>query len=107
MHRAGADFVMSYASMGSNSIFNIIEGQDVLMLAEGLNVFNHKVNESLAGKSLKESDIRQKTGCTVIALQENGDMVINPEPDTVLKKDQEVILIGKFEGERLFNQLYI
>lgn len=107
MHRAGADFVMSYASMGANSIFNIIEGQDVLMLAEGLNVFNHRVTDSLAGKSLKESDIRQKTGCTVIALREDGEMFINPEPDTVLQKDQEIILIGKFEGERLFNQLYI
>ena len=107
LHRAGADFVMSYASMGANTIFNIMEGQDLLMLAEGVNIFNHKVEKSLAGKTLIESNIRQKTGCTVIAIKKKGDMIINPEPDTVLKQGQEIILIGQFEGETQFRELYI
>ena len=106
LHRAGADFVMSYASMGANSIFNILEGQDVLMLAEGLNIFNHKVERELAGKSLIESDIRKKTGCTVIAMKQEGEMVVNPTPDSVLKEGQEIILIGQLEGESKFNKLY-
>lgn len=107
LHRAGADFVMSYASMGANTIFNIMEGQDVLMLAEGVNIFNHKVEKSLAGKTLIESDIRQKTGCTVIAIKKNGDMTINPDPECKLKKGQEIILIGQFEGETQFRELYV
>ncbi|CAN5273460.1 potassium channel protein [soil metagenome] len=107
LHRAGADFVMSYASMGANSIFNILEGQDVLMLAEGLNIFNHKVGKYLAGKSLIESDIRKETGCTVIAMKQDGVMVVNPSPDSVLTKDQEIILIGKFESESKFKEIYV
>lgn len=107
MHRAGADFVMSYASMGANSIFNILEGQDVLVLAEGLNIFNHKVNHSLADKSLIESDIRNKTGCTVVAIKcKDEGMMVSPEPDRVLKQDQEIILIGSAEGETAFNTAY-
>ncbi|MEX2462910.1 MAG: NAD-binding protein, partial [Balneolaceae bacterium] len=99
MHRAGADFVMSYASMGANSIFNILEGQDVLILAEGLNIFNHKVNHTLDNKSLIDSDIRNKTGCTVVAIKCKDDgMVVSPEPQRVLKLDQEIILIGSSEG---------
>ena len=39
LHRAGADFVMSYASMGANAIYNVLEKGDVVMLAEGLHVF--------------------------------------------------------------------
>lgn len=107
LHRAGADFVMSYASMGANSIFNILEGQDVLMLAEGLNIFNHKVGKYLAGKTLIESDIRKKTGCTVIAMRKNGEMVVNPSPDSVLKENQEIILIGQFESESKFKEAYV
>jgi len=106
LHRAGADFVMSYASMGANTIFNILEGQDVLLLAEGVSIFNRSITKKLAGKSLIESNIRQQTGCTIIAIQE-GDMIINPHPETKLKKDQEIILIGKFEGEEKFNKLYM
>lgn len=107
MHRAGADFVMSYASMGANSIFNILEGQEVLVLAEGLNIFNHKVNQTLADKSLIESDIRKKTGCTVVAIKcKDEGMIVSPEPDRVLKLNQEIILIGSSEGETDFNTTY-
>ncbi|PWN05726.1 potassium channel family protein [Rhodohalobacter mucosus] len=107
MHRAGADFVMSYATMGANSIFNILEGQDVLTLAEGLNIFNHKVKETLAGKSLIESDIRKETGCTVLAINcNNKGMLVSPAPDHRMKAGEELILIGSPEGENDFNYRY-
>jgi voltage-gated potassium channel len=107
LHRAGADFVMSYASMGANIIFNILEGQDVLMLAEGVNFFHRKVSKKLAGKTLIESNIRQETGCSVIAIQEQDEMIVNPEPEYKLKQDQDMILIGRFEGESKFNQVFM
>jgi len=107
LHRAGADFVMSYASMGANIIFNILEGQDVLMLAEGVNIFHRKVSKNLAGKSLIESNIRQETGCSVIAIQAQDEMIINPDPEYKLKQNQDIILIGKFEGESKFNKIYM
>jgi voltage-gated potassium channel len=107
MHRAGADFVMSYATMGANSIFNILEGQDVLTLAEGLNIFNHKVNETLAGKSLIKSDIRKETGCTVMAIKcETEGMLVSPPPDRVMKKGEELIIIGSSDGENEFNRRF-
>src|SRR5690606_4467455 len=31
LHKAGADFVMSYASMGANAIFNVLKRDDVVM----------------------------------------------------------------------------
>lgn len=107
MHRAGADFVMSYASMGANAFFNILEGQDVMVLAEGLNVFNHRINKKLAGKSISQSSIRQDTGCTVIAINcEDDSMQINPTPDTALELGREIVLIGSFEAEYAFNDKY-
>ena len=107
MHRAGADFVMSYASMGANSIFNILEGQDVLVLAEGLNIFNHKINETLANKSLIESNIRKETGCTIVAIKcKDQGMIVSPKPDRVLKMNQDIILIGSSDGETAFTSKY-
>ena len=52
LHRAGADFVMSYASLGANAIFNFLKNEDTWMLAEGLNIFRLKAPESLVGKNL-------------------------------------------------------
>jgi voltage-gated potassium channel len=39
LHRAGADFVLSYASMGATTIYNLIKRGRVLTIAEGLDVF--------------------------------------------------------------------
>jgi Trk K+ transport system NAD-binding subunit len=107
MHRAGADFVMSYATMGAGTIFNILEGQEVMVLAEGLQIFNHRVNASLAGRTLRETEIRKKTGCSVIAVDcENYEMEVNPRPGRKLVKGEEIALIGSTEGEKKFKQLF-
>ncbi|MCP4672714.1 MAG: potassium channel protein, partial [Desulfobacula sp.] len=43
LHRAGADLVMSHASMGANTILNLLKPDKVLMFAEGLNIFRASV----------------------------------------------------------------
>ncbi|MFY9397852.1 MAG: NAD-binding protein [Desulfomonilia bacterium] len=102
LHRAGADFVMSYASLGASVIFNFLRNEDTLLLAEGLNIFNLKIPRSLEGRTLAASGIRERTGCTVVALQRQGATMINPMPDTVLTPRDELILIGTYDAEHLF-----
>ena len=106
LHRAGADFVMSYSSMGANAIYNVLEQDDVVMLAEGLDVFRYPVPRELVGKSLAESRIRERTECSVVALEHEGSVSINPPPDLALPADAELILIGTTEGEQRFVQLF-
>ncbi len=106
LHRAGADFVMSYATMGANVIFNILERNDVVMIAEGLNVFNLDTPKSLVGKTLVESNIRKDTGCSVLSIKQNGQQKINPHPDTKLTPDSGLVLIGNVEQESQFMNLY-
>lgn len=106
LHRAGADFVMSYASMGANIIFNLLKRSDILMLAEGLNAFRIRTPEALAGKTLAETGVRRKTGCSVIALNEGKNFEVNPDPFRPLPADAEIVLIGSLEAEQKFFQLY-
>ncbi|MFD2036869.1 potassium channel family protein [Belliella marina] len=106
MHRAGSDFVMSYASMGANTILNLLQRSDILMVAEGLDLIKVKVPKKLEGRSIMDSSIRKETGCTVIGIRDDVSIQINPEPDTVLKKDSEIILIGTVESENKFFEIY-
>jgi voltage-gated potassium channel len=106
LHRAGADFVMSYASMGANAIFNVLRRADVLMLAEGLTVFRVKVPPALVGKSIAESSVRNQTGCSIVALKTEGSLDINPDPHRILAQDAEIILIGIVEDENRFLKSY-
>ncbi|WP_162056315.1 potassium channel family protein [Pontibacter pamirensis] len=106
MHRAGADFVMSYASMGANTIFNLLKRSDILMVAEGLNLLKVKVPKQLAGRTIAHSSIRQETGSTVIAIRTGETTHINPDPAMVLPAEAEIILIGTVEAENKFFSMY-
>jgi Trk K+ transport system NAD-binding subunit len=106
MHRAGADFVMSYASMGANTILNLLQRSDIMMVAEGLDLIKVKVPLQLEGHTIAESSIRKETGCTIIGIRQDEQMSINPEPSMVLPKGAEIILIGTAEAENRFFELY-
>ena len=106
LHRAGADFVVSYASMGANTIINLLEKDDVVMLAEGLDVFRYPAGRTLSGQSLRDTRIREETGCSVIALETQGRTSVNPDPGTLIEEGTELILVGTPEGERRFKQRF-
>ncbi len=107
LHRAGADFVMSYASMGANSIINLLERDDVVMLAEGLDVFRYPAGKELIGRSLRDTRIREETGCSVIALETpGGGTSVNPDPKALIEEGTELILVGTADGERRFKQRF-
>jgi voltage-gated potassium channel len=95
---------MSYASMGANAVLNVLEKDDVVMLAAGLDVFRQPVPPSLVGRTLAESSIRESTGCSVVALELSSGTTtqINPSPDVPLPADAELILIGTTEAEKRF-----
>jgi Trk K+ transport system NAD-binding subunit len=107
LHRAGADFVMSYATMGANAIFNIYEENDIIMIAEGLNVFSLKTPAKIAGKTIIEADIRHNTGCSVIAYTRDGEQIINPNPTQPIPENSDLILIGETEAEDKFMKTYV
>lgn len=107
LHRAGADFVLSYASMGSDAIINLLSRSNILMVSEGLDAFAIQIPESLAGKSLAETDIRRKTGATVVALSREGRTQVNPDPGQPLPADGEMILIATDEAQAKFLKRFV
>jgi Trk K+ transport system NAD-binding subunit len=106
LHRAGADFVLSYESLGANTMFNLLDRSDVLMITEGLDVFKVKLPSSLEGKSLAESGIRAKTGCSVVALVSEGKTQFDFDPTQALSEGTEIILIGSLADENRFLEVF-
>ena len=106
LHTAGADLVMSYASMVANTILNLLKPDELLMLAEGLNIFRVVVPPTYVGKSLAESQIRTQTGCNVVAVCDPGVSCINPGPTYRFGENNELILIGSGEAESQFFKMH-
>jgi Trk K+ transport system NAD-binding subunit len=102
LHTAGADLVMSYASMAASTLLNLLKPDELLMLAEGLDIFRIGVHPALVGKTLAESQIRKQTGCNIIAVYDQEGMVLNPDPSFRFEKNHELILIGTGQAEGQF-----
>ena len=107
LHSAGADLVMSHASMAASTIINILTPGRLLMLTESLDIFRFPVPKSLTGKKLSESGIREKAMCSVIALISEGVTRINPNPLEPLKEGEEMLMIGTNEAEKAFAENYL
>jgi len=106
LRRAGADFSLSYSTMGANAIFNYLQSGEMVMLAEGLNIFKVDMPEKMCGKKISDLELRDRTGCTIVGVETDGEIVLQPEPDFVLKKVQKIILIGTLESEKKFWKRY-
>ncbi len=102
LHRAGADLVLSSASMGAHSIFNLLRDSDHLLLAEGVLVFPSPIPDSMTGRRLADCALRSETGCTIIAVESGGERVVNPPPDFILPESGKLLLIGTLEAEERF-----
>lgn len=107
LHRAGADFVMSYPVLGLDVVFSFLMKQEAIMLVEGFTLFRIAVPKPLMGVTLAESRIRQETGCSVVAIKSDGNLVINPNPFDPISEDSEIFLMGTYDNERIFFRTYL
>jgi voltage-gated potassium channel len=107
MHRAGADFVLSYASTGATEAWNELRDDSTLLLAEGLVVFRVPMPASLAGRRLGDTDIARATACTVIGVAREGECHTGADRDTTLPEDGELVLIGDEAAEQAFLRRYV
>jgi Trk K+ transport system NAD-binding subunit len=106
LYRAGADAVLSYASMGATAIWNRFRADDTVLIAEGLTVFRRPVPAALAGRRLGDTHIRRDTGCNVVAIEQSGRLVGNPSVDVVLPEGGDLVLIGDVEAEHRYLDRY-
>lgn len=107
LHAAGADLVLSLASIVSSSIVNLLAPGKVLMINEGLNIFRSPVGKSLLGKPLMGSGIRSQTHCSVVALRASGgELIANPDPNHIFEEGDELFLIGDSQAEKKFYETF-
>ncbi len=106
LHAAGCDFVVSHASLGANNILHLSKRGNILMLAEGVDVFRVKIPKALEGKNVGNTSLRSTCGCNIVGIGANGSMITNPRSDTLLSENDELILIGTVEAEEKFFRLY-
>ncbi len=106
IQRAGADFVLSYASFGVQTVFSLVQGRELVMLGEDVDLFYVPLPDALASKTLAEADIGHRTGLNVIALQEDGKIVTNPPADRRLPRNSALVALGDEDQRERFDEVF-
>lgn len=105
IHRAGADFVLSYDSLGIAALRSILKGRDLIVMGEGVDLFTVRVPERFAGQTIAGTGIGAKTGLIIIALQKGEDAITNPSAHTVIPHGAELVMIGDAEQRRALREM--
>jgi Trk K+ transport system NAD-binding subunit len=106
IYRAGADFAISYASLGVEDVFAHLHSRELLILGEGFELLSVLLPRSLAGRTLGESAIADRTGLSVIAIQQNGRIITNPPESTPLTQESELIMLGSTKSRQAFAEAF-
>ncbi|APY07690.1 potassium channel protein [Winogradskyella sp. J14-2] len=106
---AGANNVILPDKIGGDHMASLVVIPDLVEFIDNLgivgerniNIEEVKVEQlySLdAVKTIRELDLRKKTGCTVIGFKdEKGEYIVNPEADTRLVPGSKIIVLGRPE----------
>ena len=102
IHRAGADFVLSYTTLGIEAVMSILRGYEPVLLGEGVELFSIPVPPALAGKALRDSGIGSRTGFSVVGLQDGERLITQLTADVVLPRHAVLLMLGSAEQRRAF-----
>jgi Trk K+ transport system NAD-binding subunit len=106
IHRAGADFVLSYSFLGVESVFSILRSRELVLLGHGVEFFTLEMPSSLVGRSLMEAEVRGRTGLNVVALETGGKLLPGPPPGDLLPADGRLLAVGNPEQREEFAAVF-
>ena len=105
LDKVGADqVVFPERDMGQRIAHNLMSTNiiDYFEVAPDLGIIEVDVRGDLVGKSLFESNLREKYSITVIAIRRNGKISLSPSPGEKLMESDRLILVGDNSGIQRF-----
>ena len=94
LYNAGADYVLSLPSVTGEILASLILDEESILTPHDEFEFVRTSAPALTGRSLAEADIRNETGCTVVGVERDGDLLTDLGPGFVLEADDVLIAAG-------------
>ena len=115
---AGANNVIMPDKLGGDHMASLLVTPDIVEFVDMLAVDSDNAThleeiivenlpKEFLSKSIRDLDLRRKTGCTVIGFKTPGnEYLINPEADTELVSNSKLIVLGSLEQIQNLNKLF-
>ncbi|MFT6797129.1 MAG: voltage-gated potassium channel [Maribacter sp.] len=115
---AGANKVIMPDKIGGDHMASLVVMPDLITFMDKLSMEGeHTTNleevaiedfaDQVECNSLRDLDLRRKTGCTIIGyISPEGEYIINPEADLKLQPKSKVIVLGRPEQIKKLNEMF-
>jgi len=115
---AGANNVILPDKIGGDHMASLVVVPDLMEFIDNLSIvgkFNINIEEIAVEKlyntsevkTIKDLDLRRKTGCTVIGYKDDqGEYTVNPEAEIQLVPNSKIIVLGRPEQIEKLNSIY-
>ncbi|MDY8138517.1 potassium channel protein [Aquimarina sp. 2201CG5-10] len=113
---AGADNVIMPDRIGGDHMASLVVVPDLIEFLDNLSIVGRKsINieevsfedmfDDKIERTIRTIDMRSKTGCTIIGYKSpEGEYIVNPEADTVLRPGSKIVILGRPEQVNLLNK---
>lgn len=115
---AGANNVILPDKIGGDHMASLVVVPGLMEFLDNLSIVGksninieeiavEKLYNTQKPRTIKDLDLRRKTGCTIIGYKdENGEYIVNPEADLKLAPNSKIIVLGKPEQIEELNNEY-
>jgi voltage-gated potassium channel len=115
---AGADKVIMPDKIGGDHMASLVVVPDLVSFMDRLSLEGEQntnleevsiedFRDHIECKTLRDLDLRKKTGCTIIGyIKPDGTYIINPEADLPLEPRSKVIVLGRPEQIQKLNEMF-
>tara|TARA_R110002049_G_scaffold131554_9_gene290352 strand:+ start:473 stop:1495 length:1023 start_codon:yes stop_codon:yes gene_type:complete len=115
---AGANNVIMPDKIGGDHMASLVVVPGLMEFIDNLSIVGksninieeiavEKLYNTKSVKTIKDLDLRRKTGCTVIGYKnENGEYIVNPEAELELVPNSKIIVLGRPEQIEVLNSEY-
>ena len=115
---AGADNVIMPDKLGGDHMASLLVTPDIVEFVDMLaidsenathleEIFVENLPKEFLSKSIRDLDLRRKTGCTVIGFKTaDNEYLINPAADTQLVSTAKLIVLGSLDQIKNLNKLF-
>jgi Trk K+ transport system NAD-binding subunit len=105
LYRAGADYVLSLSTVSGRLLASHLLDEEVLRPETQVDLVRTEAPE-LVGLTVAEADVRARTGCTVVAVERDDDLLTTVGPDTRVVAGDTLVVGGTDEAVNRFSELY-
>jgi Trk K+ transport system NAD-binding subunit len=105
IHRAGAYFALSISQVSGQMLAKKLLGEEAFLIDPQLKVLKVTA-EGLAGKHPAELDVRQRTGCSVVAVERGEEVLVELGHEFLFRPDDTVYVCGSHAAVRRFTEVF-